>query len=99
MRNISRNQYGMGSIDQIWNDYKGLFIVGGVAMLGWYLLKHRSRSSNPDATLDQASTVLEGIEDFAETHSRGEVSRVLDNVKSRFPVLAEEVEEARARVL
>jgi hypothetical protein len=98
--NVSiRHPYGMGDIEQLWQNYKGLFVLGGIAVVGWYIWKKRNPSANPHATLDQAQLVLDNIDEFAEEHSRGEVARVLGNVKSKFPVLADDVEEVQSRLL
>jgi hypothetical protein len=90
---------GMGNLAQVWENYKGLIVVGGLAALGFYLWKRRGLTANPNGTRRQASLVLGNIEEFAADHPRSEVARVLDNVERQFPGMTGRVDAARARVL
>jgi hypothetical protein len=90
---------GMGNLAQVWESYKGLIVVGGLAALGLYFWKRKSMAMNPNGTRAQANLVLGNIDDFAEDHPRSEVARVLDNVERRFPGMAGRIDAARARVL
>ena len=90
---------GMGNLAQVWENYKGLIVVGGLAALGLYFWKKRGFAANPSGTREQANIVLANIDEFAADHPRGEVARVLDNVERRFPGMAGRIDAARARVL